>query len=50
MEIAFFTNPGPQIQSPTFYRIALKAGLYHKAVQTCYIHMYVDPVALIHIF
>ena len=31
--------PGCRIQSPALYRIAIKAGLYRKAVQVCYIHI-----------
>ena len=31
------SNPVRTIQSLTFYRVAIKAGLYRKAVQVCYI-------------
>ena len=41
MEITFFPNRGSNLvrwtQSPTLYRVAIKAGLYRKAVQVCYI-------------
>ena len=29
-------NPVPWTQSPALYQVAIKAGLYHKAVQMCY--------------
>ena len=32
-------TPGCQIQSPALYHVAIKAGLYHKAVQMYYIHI-----------
>ena len=41
MEITFFpdrgSNPVRWTQSPTLYHVAIKAGLYRKAVQVCYI-------------
>ena len=41
MEITFFpdrgSNPGRLRDRPTLYRVAIKAGLYRKAVQVCYI-------------
>ena len=41
MEIIFFpsrgSNPVRWTQSPTLYRVAIKACLYRKAVQVCYI-------------
>ena len=33
-------NPVRWTQSPTLYRIAIKASLYHKAVQVCHIVIY----------
>ena len=41
MEITFFpdrgSNPGRLRDRPTLYHVAIKAGLYRKAVQVCYI-------------
>ena len=41
MEITFFPNRGSSpvrwTQSPTLYHLSIKAGLYRKAVQVCYI-------------
>ena len=41
MEITFFpdrgSNPVRWTQSPTLYHVAIKAGLYRKAVQVYYI-------------
>ena len=41
LEIIFFPNRGSNpvrwTQSPTLYHVAIKAGLYRKAVQVCYI-------------
>ena len=41
MEIAFFpdrgSNPGRLRDRPTLYRVAIKAGLYRKAVQVYHI-------------
>ena len=41
MEITFFHNRGSNpvrwTQSPTLYHVTIKAGLYRKAVQVCYI-------------
>ena len=41
MEITFYpnwgSNPVRWTQSPTLYHVAIKAGLYRKAVQVCYI-------------
>ena len=41
MEITFFpdrgSNPGPLCDRPTLYSVAIKAGLYCKAVQVCYV-------------
>ena len=41
MEITFFPNQGSNLvrwtQSPTLYRVAIKAGLYRKAVQVYHI-------------
>ena len=41
MEITFFPNRGSNpvrwTQSPTLYHVAIKAGLYRKAVQVSYI-------------
>ena len=32
------SNPQPSAQNSTLYRVAIKAGLYRKAVKVCYIH------------
>ena len=41
MEITFFldrgSNPVCWTHSPTFYHVAIKAGMYRMAVQVCYI-------------
>ena len=38
MEITFFHDRGLNLRDrPTLYRVAIKAGLYRKAVQVCYI-------------
>ena len=41
MEITFFPDRGSNLgrlrDRPTLYRVAIKAGLYRKAVQVCYI-------------
>ena len=41
MQITFFpdrgSNPVRWTQSPTLYRVAIKAGLYRESVQVCYI-------------
>ena len=46
MEITFFPDWGSNLvcwtQSPTLYHVAIKAGLYHTAVQVCYIPIPVD--------
>ena len=46
MEITFFPNRGSNpvcwTQSATLYRVAIKAGLYRKAVQVCYISILDD--------
>ena len=53
MEITFFPdrglNPVHWTQSPTLYRVAIKASLYRKAVQVCYIPITGDTKAT-HIF
>ena len=50
MEITFFPDPGSNpvrwTQSPTLYHVAIKAGLYRKAVQVYHIPIPGD----IHIF
>ena len=50
MEITFFpdrgSNPVRWTQSPTLYRVAIKAGLYRKAVQVCYIPITGDILPL----
>ena len=50
MEITFFPNRGSNpvrwTQSPTLYHIAIKAGLYRKAVQVYHIHIPGDILPL----
>ena len=50
MEITFFpdrgSNPVRWTQSPTLYHVAIKAGLYRKAVQVCYIPIPGDIMVL----
>ena len=50
MEITFFPDQGPNpvrwTQSPTLYRVTIKAGLYRKAVQVCYIPISGDILPL----
>ena len=38
---------GPLHKNPTLYRVAIKAGLYRKAVQVCYISKPCDTIMIL---